>query len=76
MNLRTIFQPGLATSSVDGGMVCCPIEARSMDIERCVVCQYLRDVVRGDDAQLEISCRPPLSARKGGAFAIRGPGWE
>jgi hypothetical protein len=76
MNLRKIFQPGLATSSVDSGKVCCPIEGRDTDIERCVSCGYLRDVVRGGDAQLEVRCRPPLSVRKGGAFAIRGPGWE
>ena len=76
MNLRTIFQPGLATRSVDGGKVRCPIEAQDMDIDNCVSCQDLREVVRTADGELEITCRPHLSAFRGGAFAMRGPGWE
>jgi hypothetical protein len=76
MNLLAIFQPGLATRPVDCGKVRCPVEARDMDIENCVSCQHLREVARGVDGELEITCRPRLSALKGGAFAIRGPGWE
>ena len=64
--LRRWFEPMTIALSVEGGQVHCPVRARDVDIEHCVDCSYLREVL--PDAQhhvKEISCQPPFSAMRG-----------
>jgi hypothetical protein len=65
-NLRKWFEPMTIELSVDCGQVHCPVRARDVDIECCVDCSYLREVLPDDKHRVkEIICQPPFSAMRG-----------
>ena len=60
------FRPITIALAVDCGHVRCPVRARDVDIERCVDCAFLREVL--PDAQhhpMEIICQPRLTSMRG-----------
>ena len=65
--IRRWFEPMTIALSVDCGQVHCPVRARDVDIECCVYCSYLREVLPDDKHHVkEIICQPPFSAMRGG----------
>jgi hypothetical protein len=64
--LRRLLEPRTIALPVDCGHVRCPARAADVDIDRCVDCTFLREVM--PDAQhhaMQIICQPPLASMRG-----------
>jgi hypothetical protein len=60
--MRSIFKwftPPKLARMVDAGRVFCPAQQRDVDVDECLNCQFLDEVVSGNAYVSAIRCTPP-----------------
>lgn len=61
-----LFGPPSTRRTVDHGRVWCPVQAADIDVEQCVDCPLIGEIVEdGEGHVVELVCRPGLRATWG-----------